>query len=271
MSRVSKRREMTMKQIREQQKGGFSRFIESIFDWAVHHKNYVFIGLGVIVAATVGTLVYVNNQRSNLEEALAIYDTAISTFENIMYYPEEERMDVYNSQIGSLMELVQLYPNTVPAVKARLFLGRAFFDQAYQMQDQNSINIALDHYTQAYEYASSDFFRALALIGMGQCYEQKNDFSSAFRQYETVIEKYKDAGFAPYALISMARCREMLNDPSGSLKFYERVAKEHTDSVWARYAKAKIYLEKGMKAPEGAIQLSPNDMFMDPSSGLMFR
>ncbi len=216
--------------------------LEKSIEFVLKYKLIVSIASGsiLVIAAIIAALFYFS--ASNIEKANRMYDSSLSYLNNINYITNEsDKAKVYQEQMNNLSVLVQIYPKTVAATRARLFLGKAFFEEAFQSGKQDNLNMALSYYNSAYENTKTGFYKALALIGRGQCYEQKNDFKKAFDDYNQIVTKYFNEGFTPVALISMARSKEMSGDVTTAIEYYNRVLKEYPDSLWSRFAKGKIY------------------------------
>ncbi len=182
--------------------------LEFIFKYK---KTLVFIGIVIVIIVFLFLFMDYSN-RSATGTATKLYDKALFSLNNLGYVTNQaERLKIYQAQVQNMISLVQLYPNTVPAEKARLFLGRAFYEDYFQTGKQESLNMSFSYYSTALEKAKADFYRALSLIGRAQCYEQQLKFDKAFEDYNIVATKLNKEGFAPLALIGMARCKEQLS------------------------------------------------------------
>jgi len=183
---------------------------------------------------------------SKIEKSSQIFDTAISVINNINYITNEsDKSKYYQEQVNNLNSLIQLYPDTVPAMRARLFLGKLYYESAYRSGKQEAINQSVNYYSGVLVLSKSDFYKSLAAIGLAYCYEQKNDFIKAFENFNLVLTKYPNEGFNEVALIGMARAKEMQGDVNNAIVFYKKVVSEYTNSLWTKYAKGKIFYFSG--------------------------
>jgi predicted negative regulator of RcsB-dependent stress response len=233
--------------------------------------------LVVFVIIVLGSIVlFINNQNKNNDEneATRIYDIALSSIENLNYVTNaQEQNRIFWTQISNLFVIIQTYPETVSANRARMFLANNYLERTVGSSlsdaDMNQVlSAAYTLYTDVVANAKTDFYRAMGTLGIAYCHEIKNDYRSAIAQYDTVIEKYSKEGFTPYAMIAKAQNLEVMNDINGALNIYRAVSENYTNSEWYKFAKAKIYYYsnpntaapvQNLPMPQGAdgIQLLP--------------
>lgn len=243
----------------QEEKGfNFATMLEGILEYIMQNKIAILIGLIIVIGVVTGTIVYSQNQKANKEEAAKIYDTFYIGMQQLQYMEDAAKQgEFFNKLIVSLEELIQVYPDTVPAVRARLYLGRLLADQFSRTQDQKAYQRAMAHFRDASVYAKSDFYKAMATMGIAQCYEQGTLYSSAFKEYEIIVNNYPEAGFSAVALIGMARTKEMMDDYVSANKYYKKVADEFSGSMWAKYARGKMYYFKSVDTASPAPVSTP--------------
>ncbi len=217
-------------------------FLDQAIDFGIKYKWILSITSGAVLAL-IAIFMFVNYiTASNIEKASRMYDTSLNYINNINYITNEaDRTKIYQEQINNLNTLVQIYPKTVAAIRARLFLGKFFYEDSFRSGKVDSMNTAVNYYSTALDNTKTGFYKSLALIGLGQCYEQKNDFNKSFDFYNQIVVKYPSEGFSPLALIGMARSKEMLGDVNTALDIYNRLIKEYPSSLWTKFAKGRIY------------------------------
>lgn len=200
------------------------------------------IGSSAVLAVILVIVMIQSVSASNQEKASRMYDMAQSYINNIQYVTNQaDREKIYQEQINNLAGVVQMYPGTTAATRARLFLGKVFYEEAYRSGKQDVLNTALSYYRSVYDSSAPDFYKALSLIGSAQCNEQMNDYVNAFSKYNLILVKFPKEGFNPMAVIGMARSKEMLGDINAAISFYRQAAQDYPNSLWSRYAKGKIY------------------------------
>lgn len=216
--------------------------LEKLYSFIAKNSLVVSIASGAVVLVVVlgFTLAMINN--SNQDKATKALDEAFSYINNISYITNDaDRNKVFQDQMNNMVIMIQSYPKTVAANRARLFLGRTYFQDAFRSGKQDALNMSLSYYTSALEFSKTDFYRTLSLMGRAQCYEQKNEYAKAFEDYNLVVTRFNKEGFTPAALVGLARSKEMIGDINQALQYYQKVSKEYTNSLWSRFAKGKIY------------------------------
>lgn len=223
---------------KNQKKHGF----EPVLEFFLKHKWTVTIAAGAVLVLVLVVIGIQSVSQSNQDKAGRMYDIAQSYINSLRYETNtSKRQQIYQDQLNNLNGLIQTYPNTVAAARARLYLGRAYYEEAYTTGKEESINAALTYYRSVLDSGASDFHKALALIGSAQCSEQKNDYTSAYENYSQVVSRYRKQGFTPLAMIGMARSKEIAGDVQNALIYYRQLVQEFPDSLWNRYALGKIY------------------------------
>jgi len=222
-----------------------------IIEFIKKYRLVLAIGISVIFALFVGYSFYTQIRMNQYEKSAEVYDTAIGIIDNLQSITNTKlRGQYYAKQIQNLQMMVQNYPKTVPAIRARLFLGRVFYMDG--MQNKDSLKKALGYYQDAVNFAPNPFYKSLSLIGLGLCYEQQNEFKKAFDADQEIIQKYSDTGFEATALIGMARSREMMNQVKEALVLYQQLVRDYPNSVWASFARGKLYYYSDPNSPARA-------------------
>ncbi len=219
-----------------------NKIIIKIVEFVNKFRVQLIVSASVVGIIVIGLIVYIYFNTSNEENASQEYDKAIFTIQNLMYITNEvERNEYYQQQMNKLNMIVQNYPATLGAIRARLFLGKVMYQTYTFSRNEEAMAQAISYYSGAIERANIPFYKALALLGRAQCYEQKNDVAKAFEDYQEVYIKFKTEGFAPLALIGMARVKEMQNELETSIQLYKKVITDFPYSYWASLARGKVY------------------------------
>ncbi len=215
---------------------------DRVLGWVVRYKWAASIAAASLLVAVLVVVILRGISQSNEEKAGRMYDISQSYINSLRYVTNQsERQRIYQDQINNMNVLVQNYPGTVAATRARLYLGRVFYEEAYTTGKVESVNTALSYYRTVIQGGSAPFYKALALVGSAQCHEQKNDYAGAFQDYSMLVGQYRGEGFAPLALIGMARSKEMIGDIQNAIAYYRQMVKDYPGSIWNRYAWGKIY------------------------------
>lgn len=244
--------------------------LENLYAFIVNNTLVVSIASGAVVLVVVLGFTLSMMNTNNQDKATKALDEAFSYINNISYITNDaDRNKVFQDQMNNMVIMIQSYPKTIAANRARLFLGRTYFQDAFRSGKQDALNMSLSYYTSALEFAKSDFYRTLALMGRAQCYEQKNDYAKAFDDYNLVVTRFNKEGFTPAALIGLARSKEMIGDVNQALQYYQEVSKEYTNSLWSRFAKGKIYYYSEPNAQNAANKAATNAAATTPANNTL--
>jgi tetratricopeptide (TPR) repeat protein len=234
---------------------------EIIIETIIKYRVSIIILLAALVIAVMVFTISNFIDISNNDKADRQYDQVQMSISELAGNTNSgERVDLIQQQMQSLMSIIQVYPRTVAAERARLFIARFYYESFFTSGNKQVLQTAYSNYNYAFLVARSDFYRALALIGRAQCSEQDNGYAKAFEDYNMVASKYTNQGFAPLALIGMARCREQMSDINGAINCYKQLIKEYPDSEWNYFARGKIYYYTE-NAAENSVSNQPANIF----------
>lgn len=217
-------------------------WLEKIAGFVKSNQLLLTIILAVALLGVLGGTVYSQMKRNEADEANKIFDIAMSEVQMMINSEDEaQRQQLFQDHLTQLESLIQTYPKTIAAVRARLYMGKIYFSEAYQSGNIDAIGMALQYYSDAKDYAKNNFFRALGAIGMAYCYEQQNNYIQAAASFQEVLDNYPDEGFNPLCLVGLARSKEMVSDINGAITYYNKVISGYPESYWTRFARGKIY------------------------------
>ncbi len=240
-----------MANIRQPEQTFFEKTVEIILKYRI--LLTVLLTAIVIIILIGVTMNYIDN--ANNEKASRQFDAAEFNLSSLTYLTNEsEKNAIYQQQMQGLENLILSYPRTISAIRARLLLGRFYFQGFYTSGNAQLLEAAYTNYNFAYLTARTDFYKTLALLGRAESREQENKYNDAFADYSLVASAYSNQGFAPLAIIGMARCREQMSDTAGAIEYYTRVIKDYPESEWSRFARGKIYFYS-----ENTPKTQPND------------
>lgn len=218
------------------------QWLENIVEYIKEKKILFTIIFLVIFVAAIGGAVYSQMKNNEVEESNKLYDFAIAQINQVGDIQDPaQQQQVYQQEVAALDQLIQTYPKTVAAERARLFMGKLYYSQAFSSENSQAVTGAMQYYKDARDFAKSDFFRALGTIGLAYCYEQQMNYALAFSSFQEVTVKYPKEGFNPLCLIGMARAKELVQDYNGALTYYKQLLSDYPDSTWTKFARGKVY------------------------------
>ena len=108
-------------------------------------------------------------------------------------------------------------------------------------------HFALKEYDQAIAAYSGRYegpFRAMALDGLGHCYESKGEFAKALENYQKNMEEDRNP-LQGEGLLGAARCYEALKQNQKALEVYQKALAKNPKSRMAEFIQRKISELKG--------------------------
>lgn len=206
-----------------------------IIQYLRHHRRqvtlYGLISLAVI-AAGLGGYTYLLWQEGKAQavqqQAFELYQEAFVKAAN----PEEEK-ESYRKALEKLREALAVYGRGNVSQVSQVYIGHCQY--------------ALKEYDQAiaaYSLCLDGPFRAMALDGLGHCYEAKGDWAKALENFKKNMEGLR----SPYqaeAVLGAARCYEALNQKEKALEVYKKALANNPKSWMAEFIQRKVSELKG--------------------------
>jgi predicted negative regulator of RcsB-dependent stress response len=127
---------------------------EKIAEFVKSNQLLLTIVLAALALGALGYSVYSQMKSNEADEANRIYDVAMSEVQMMINSDDEtQRQQLFQDHLTQLDGLIQSYPKTVAAVRARLYMGKIYFSEAYQSGNVQAIASALQYYSDARDYA----------------------------------------------------------------------------------------------------------------------
>jgi tetratricopeptide (TPR) repeat protein len=219
------KRKITKKEIKQDALITTYGKVTSYYDQNKKYINYAFTALVVIV---IGTIIYINNHRTNNVKAATELGKVFSIYDAAANDPRQYTTAVEGQPergIMGLRAIVDNYGSTVSGELARFYLANAYlhlgkYDDALKQFGSFS--------------SSSDLLTASALAGIGACCEAKSDYATAAKRYEKAANAISDPSVTPDYLNSAARCYGMSGEKERAIELLKRIKKEFPKSAVAR-------------------------------------
>ena len=181
-----------------------------LLTWYEVNKKAVFIGLGVIVAAAAGVILWKGQVRSKLE-------TSSGALLAILAATKEK------APIAELQKIIADHPGTPAAAQAALLAGKSLFEDGKFAEARAQFDAAANS-------NGTDDLAASAQYGLAACFDAENKTTEALNAYQQVIDFPGARHLAGLARITKGRVHESLGQFKEALALYDAVIKLPTSA-----------------------------------------
>jgi predicted negative regulator of RcsB-dependent stress response len=180
-----------------------------LWPWIENNKNRIFIGAGIIVAATF-VFSFVSWERGQKEVAAGNALTQLT----ISVQPNTTASQLANMYLQVAID----HPGTLAGQRAQLQGAATLFTSGDFAGAQTQFQKFLDAY-------SSSSFCASATLGLASSFEAQGKSDSASTAYQQVINNFSDPAATMSAKFALARIDEQQGKLNEALNYYEDVAR----------------------------------------------
>ena len=220
------RKHITKRQIKEDK---FVTFYFKFVDYLKQNMNKVTIGLAVILAVIIFTmLVYRSKKTAELNASVKLAEANSKMVRGDL----QQTIDI-------LLNMTENYSGTNSASRGVYFLAYAYFQKGEYENAVTYFKKYLD------DYANDPILTSAAYSGLGACYEQMGKYAEAAQFYEKGATKFMDHFNAPQQLMDAARCYFSVNRFADARNCYETVIKKYPESEFKNQAELFLARLKG--------------------------
>jgi len=167
---ITKKKKLSKKEIKEDKLVSFVYKTQSFYE---DYKNKIFTYGAVIVAAVAIAYFYVNQQRTDNDNA------GVELSRTMMLYDQGAYLQAIEGQQGTniigLKKIVEEYGGTENGESAKIFLANSY---SFLGNYEEALNYYKDY------SGSIDYFKAAAIAGRAGYYASKNDYKEAADLYK---------------------------------------------------------------------------------------
>jgi len=224
---LSPKKKITKKEIK---KDPLISTLDNTTAFYYEHKKNISYAITALIIIVVGIVVYTNNRRANNEKAASELGKVFSIYDLGANDSRQYKTAIDGQPdrgVMGLKAIVDNYGSTESGELARFYLATAYLN--------------LGQYDNALKYfdsfsSSSDFLKAAAYAGLGQCYETKNEYVKAAEYFERAAGVSSSTAMTPEYLNSAARCYGTAGEKEKAVTLLKRLKKEFPTSTFARDA-----------------------------------
>jgi TolA-binding protein len=188
-----------------------------------------------VVAVAVVALVVVLTVRSNrAEAALTNVEGLQDEYDDWLTLEEEEQADAYEGLSRQAAEVIETYPATYAAARARIIDASALAELE-RWQD------ATDRYVEVADQFPDTYLAPVSLMDAAVAAENGGDPERALELHQRIVDEYEDeSAEVPRALFSIGRINEQRDEIADAAEAYRRLVEDYPASSWTNLARNRI-------------------------------
>jgi predicted negative regulator of RcsB-dependent stress response len=174
--------------------------------WFEMNKKAVIGGLGLIVVAVAGVIIWKGSRAAAIENA-----------SDALLVAQITRTDKNAVGADKLDAIANAHAGTPTAAQAGLLAAKELFVAGKYVEARN-------HFERVADSGGADL-QVVAQLGVAACFDAENNLPEALKAYEVVITLPANEAVLAQARLAKARVFEALNQPKEALALYNEVAK----------------------------------------------
>ncbi len=236
-----------------EKQGKAEEIFEGIFEFLKKYRKGIFYGIVAVLIVVIVIIFVSSRRRQKLERASFLFEKGYNLYiRGFSSTNQQQQSQLYDSAASQFLSAVDTYPESTPAVRARLYLARIYYDRG-------KYDTAIGYLQEIPDVSKSEFYVPLSYLFLAECYLQKNDIASASEFYGRIYREYPDTGFGPSAMVGLAVCRELMGNSDDAKTIFSELTNRYPDSAWVNFALENIAFfdvkkELGVKATPPSAQ-----------------
>jgi len=230
-SEMAKTKKIIKKKLKEPDE--FIISTERIYLFITHHFKPIAVG-GIIVFILIVSLFFIQRWgKKNEENAYKMFNLAVETYQMVSTPYREGSLQEYKSVLEKFNEVITKFSRTKFGKLSILYKGNLHLRLG---EFEEAIN-AYENFIK--KTGKENFFRSLAMEGLGYSYEGKGEHEKAVNAFQKVIDLGESSQFGN-AYLGMGRCYEKLGKNKEALENYKFFLKVSQKSQMANMVLRKI-------------------------------
>lgn len=225
-----------MKQVdrQAQQESPKNRVMEAVTVFLTKYRKpilFVIVGIAVVV---VGLIVILSVQNARNEAALEAVETLQQEFGEWISLETEEQEAALADLSDQAAEIIDTYPGTYAAARARIVEARAFFELERWID-------AGERFLEVAENEPDTYLAPVSLMDAAVALENGGQSERAMELHRRIVDEYEDASAeAPRALFSIGRIHESADRIAEAAEAYRQLIDDYPASSWTNLARNRI-------------------------------
>ncbi|MFW5716810.1 MAG: tetratricopeptide repeat protein [bacterium] len=210
------------------------RPMDVLIAFLTRHRSTIAIVVGVLVVSVVALIIVLSIQNARTERALTAVDELQQDFEDWLQTDADEQTDTYDELAAEVAAVIDGYPRTYAAARARLVDAQALVElDRWDEAAERFLEVA-DQLPEAYLAPVSLMDAAIAL-------EHAGETDRALEIHRRIADEYDgETAEAPRALFSIGRLNEQADRIAEAAEAYRQLIDGYPASSWTNLARNRI-------------------------------
>ena len=225
-----------MKQVdkQAQQESPKNRVMEAVTAFLTKYRKpilFVIVGIAVVVVALV---IVLSVQNARNEAALEAVETLQTEFDEWSSLPEDEREAGLGELSEQAAEIVDAYPRTYAAARARIVEAQALFELERWEE-------AAGRFSEVARIKPDTYLAPVSLMDAAVALENAGQTDRALELHRRIVDEYDDASAeTPRALFAIGRIHESQDRIAEAAEAYRQLIDDYPASSWTNLARNRI-------------------------------
>ena len=207
---------------------------EKLIAFLTRFRTPILATVAGIVIVTVVLVIVMSVQASRAEAALLAVEDLQDEYEQWMQLEKDERSDAYSLLADSAASLIEEYPRTYAAVRARILDARA-------LSELELWEAASRRFLEAADASRGTYLEPVSLMGAAVAAENAGDADRALALHRRIAEDFAgESAEVPRAMFSIGRILEQRGDIAEAAEAYRRLVSSYPNSSWTNLARNRI-------------------------------
>ncbi|MFP4113193.1 MAG: tetratricopeptide repeat protein [Spirochaetales bacterium] len=205
-----------------------------VMNFLARHRTTMLVAIAVIAVAVVALIVVLTVQSNRNEAALTTVEDLQDEFDDWLALEDAEQPEAYDALSAELEQLIDDYPRTYAAARARIIDARALA-QLERWQE------ASDRYVEVADLFPETYLAPVSLMDAAVAAEEAGNADGALELHRRIVHDYAEqSAEVPRALFSIGRILEGTDNVAEAAEAYRTLVDDYPASSWTNLARNRI-------------------------------
>ena len=208
--------------------------MDKLARFLTRHRVPILVVVASIVVGVVALIAVLSIQNAREEAALIAVEDLQIELDEWLRLSDDDRAERYPALAGAASAIVDGYPRTYAAVRARIIDAQALADLERWAE-------AATRYAEVAEQRPRSYLAPVSLMDAAVAAENAGDTDRALELLGRIVERYGgESSMVPRALFSIGRIHEQRDEIADAAAAYRRLISGYPAGSWTNLARNRI-------------------------------